>query len=134
MQVSAYSIGFNAFPENTTHIVAILEMAAGFGLAAGPALGSLMYNAFEFKGKFYILRVTGPFLLLGFITMALAPVVNLMIPASVDQFRASSSLAESDNEASDIVLDSSKVSYFQLLSDRASKVDPTKLLLESGIR
>ena len=83
MQVSVYSIGFNALPENTKHIVGILEIAAGFGLI-GPALGFADVQSLQFKGKYSILTVTGPFLLLGFITMALAPVVNLMIPASAD--------------------------------------------------
>lgn len=55
IQTSSYAIVAVTFPNNTQEHLAILEAAIGFGLVAGPVIGSALYSMFSFSVTFYVI-------------------------------------------------------------------------------
>ena len=54
VQVTCYSIATNDFPDIKDKLVGWLEALTGLGLIIGPIIGSMLYEALEFKHTFFI--------------------------------------------------------------------------------
>lgn len=84
------------YPDRVNFVVGCLETAAGLGLTLGPLCGTILYNIgglkLPFLTFFVILTITGLF-------------VRQIIPDTVE-------------EAEDDEVDTSKISYIELLSDK----------------
>ena len=54
VQVTCYSIATNEYPDIKDKLVGWLEALTGLGLILGPIIGSLLYEALDFKHTFFI--------------------------------------------------------------------------------
>ena len=75
IQTTSYAIIAVVYPTEQQKYLGILEASIGLGMLTGPAIGSVLYTLFGFKGTFYMIGVC---------FIVLAPFLQLVIPATVN--------------------------------------------------